>query len=460
MKRFIAIIVALCIMLIGTSAFADLHDDLENMAIEELESIIQEATQILEQKKASENNNESEDGIETIDEGSKELSDENFIADLSKGLIARWDIAYSKTDKEISIMSEKQYREYLTQCVAAELSFISKYNDYTFADSKLGGYAQIYLSGLQNQYIAITEYYGNSEIQYNEYHTDGYRSRAKGIYLINKAYGLDIPSKYSDVLIEFVSLGQVYEYIDSVEALLTKEMANKDLKFETERKNVSIQPFNIKNDSSLTIPGLSMQVHFVKDDIEIEHRYLVSYSDLNPGKSVSTEEATVYDKYFDSIFYTYSYQLQMNGYYETIEGKIMPAVQYSWDGKLKKAGELAEGQPEYSIEGLTAGWEAHTSWNKTLYVPTIKFNVKNTGTGNAKEITVKCIFIEGDGNKVWDEEVVYVVGSSDKPLEPGYSKQAFVYSSVGYTRNPVTPPAMTAEIYINDQLVETVQISK
>lgn len=75
MKRFFAIVVALCIMFIGTLAFADLHDDLENMTVEELESVIQEATQILEQKRTSEPEEKSADGVESIDEGSKELSD-------------------------------------------------------------------------------------------------------------------------------------------------------------------------------------------------------------------------------------------------------------------------------------------------------------------------------------------------------------------------------------------------
>ncbi|MBR5961353.1 MAG: hypothetical protein IKZ98_10225 [Clostridia bacterium] len=458
MKRFFAIVVALCIMFIGTLAFADLHDDLENMTVEELESVIQEATQILEQKRTSEPEEKSADGVESIDEGSKELSDEIFMADLSKALVSRWDVADSKTNQETSIMSDKQYREHLLNCVSAELVYLNKYADYDFTDSKLGGYAQTYLQGVQNQYIAVSEYYGISDNLYAEYYDDGYRARAKGIYLINKTYGLDIPSSHSHWLLDFVTRGQVYEYMDSVEALLTKEMANKDLKFETERQRVELKPFNINNDSALAIPGLSMQVHFVKDDIEVEYQYLVSYSDLNPEKSVSTRAATTYD-YFDSLFYTYSYHLEMNGFYDTIEGKILPVVQYSWDGKVKKAGKLAEGQPEYGIENITTGWENHATWSKTLYVPTVKFNIKNIGTGNAREIAVKCVFIEGDGNKVWDEEVAYVVGSSDKPLEPGYSKQAFVYSSVGY-RVPVTLPDLTAEIYINDQLVEIVQIAK
>lgn len=460
MKRIFAFIVAVCLLLVSSAAFADLHDDLEAMTVEELESLIQEATSVLEMKKAETASEESEDGVESMDEGSTVLSDESFISDLSKGLIARWEISNSKTQQETSLMSDKQYREHLLDCVTAETTYLNKYNDYSFADPKLGELAQTYLNGIQNQYIAVSEYYGNSEILYSEYYSDGYRLRSKGIYAINKAYGLDIPSKYNDTLIQFVTEGQVYEYIDAVEAQLTKEMANKDLKFETGRNTVKIKPFNIYNDSALTIPNIYMQIHFIKDDIEVDYSYLVAGADLNPGKNISTEEVSVYNKQFDSLYYTYTYQLQMNGYYDQIEGKIMPTVQYSYDGKVKKAGELAEGQPEFSLEDITAGWEAHTSWNKTLYVPTVKFSVKNTGKGSAKEITVKCVFIEGDDNKVWDDEVVYVVGSSDKPLEPGYSKQAFVYSSVGYTRTPVTPPAMKAEIYINDQLVETVQISK
>lgn len=54
--------------------------------------------------------------------------------------------------------------------------------------------------------------------------------------------------------------------------------------------------------------------------------------------------------------------------------------------------------------------------------------------------------------------LLYVVGSSDSPLKPGYSKKAFVYSSVGYKTKLATTPELTVDIYINGQLIETTTI--
>ena len=84
MKRFVSLFTALCILFICTVAFADVHEDLENMTVEELESLIQEATQILEAKKSSSVSEGLEDGIESMDEGSTVIYDENFLKDFTK----------------------------------------------------------------------------------------------------------------------------------------------------------------------------------------------------------------------------------------------------------------------------------------------------------------------------------------------------------------------------------------
>ena len=164
------------------------------------------------------------------------------------------------------------------------------------------------------------------------------------------------------------------------------------------------------------------------------------------------------DDIFTHISFTYSFNVNTGTYYDTIEGEVVPDIQYAWDGTIKKNGELAEGQPVLEIENLVSNWEMNTSWNKSLYVPTLKFDVRNNGTGEADRVTVRCVFTNVGTKEIWDEETTYVVGSSDSPLKPGYSKKAFVYSSVGYKTMLATTPELTVDVYINDQLVGTTTI--
>ena len=394
--------------------------------------------------------------IDVPQKGSTELSDESFLSDFTDGLVARWDFSKSKTNDELAVMSDKQMIDYLSGCVTAEMAYINKYNSYTFKDKKLGTYYQAYLYGLKKQYVGLTEYYGNNESLYNENWNDGYQIRAKNIYLINKAYGLSMPDQYNDMFIEAVSRGQAENYVSVVKSAIYNELVNKEIKVETERTAIKVRPFNITNNSGFSIENLTIVMHFIKDGIEVENRYLVSYADIASGKNVSTNEVSIYDKKFDSLYYSYSFKLDMNGYYETIEDKVIPTVQYSWDGTLKKGGELAEDLPKFTVENLSAGWEQN--YDGKMYVPKLKFGVRNIGTGNADRVVVKCVFTYTTKNEIWSEDTYYVVGSGDSALEPGMSKTAFITSSVGYTRYIDSLPALTAKVYINDQYIMMVQV--
>lgn len=400
---------------------------------------------------------EPDDGIDTMTEGETELSDESFLRDISAGLVARWAVP----DQNTSIMSDKQVIAYYSMLVNSELVYVSKYSDYTFADEKLGNYAHAYINGLNSQFIAITEYKGKDEALYNQYWSEGYSSRARYIYLINKEYGLDIPNQYVSILAEMVEVGIVYNYMIPMEAAVSAECTNIELDFDTtsSKKYLYIKPFNFKNTSPYDISNLTVKINFINEnDVVVDSGYLISYESVNAGKAISTKKVST-DDHFARVSYTYSFNIQTSSYYETCEGTIEPSIQYSWDGKVKKNGELATGQAILEINNLTTGWEMNTSWSKTLYVPTLKFDVMNTGTGSAESVVVKVVFTNQETKQIWDEETTYVVGSSDTPLRAGYSKKAFVYSSVGY-KTKITPPELTAEIYINDQLIETVTINK
>ena len=399
---------------------------------------------------------ENSDEPDTLFEGATELSDESFLQDLAAGLSARWILA--GTDS--SLMSDKQLKEHFSQLVNSELVYVAKYSEYQFEDEKLGEYAHNYINALQSQFIAITEYFGVDENAYNEYWSSGYATRARYIYLINKGYGLTMESKYNEDLKGMVELGAFYNIQMPIEAALRAELTTLELDMTKEgsSKYVYVQPLNINNTSPNDISGLTVKINFINDkDVIVDTGYLLSYENVSAGKAVSTQKVSTDDN-FSRISFTYSYSVNTGSYADNFEGTVEPDIQFSYDGKIKKNGELASGQPELSIENIIKGWEMNSSWSKTLYVPTLKFDVRNTGTGDAERVTVRCVFTNDGTKEVWDEETAYVIGSSDSPLKAGYSKKAFIYSSVGYKTKITSTPKLTVDIYINDQLIDTITI--
>lgn len=480
MKKIVSMILGIVMILsLALSASADgikVNVDLDSMSVEELLTL-SEAIDAALQKKGYENSSEPKDSLEkdddntpetsteedsnemvaSMDEGATVLTDESFLTDMSSGLCARWAVP----DEDTSIMSDKQLIQYFSKLVNSELVYVSKYSDYEFEDKTLGQYAHAYINALQSQFIGITEYKGKDENLYNQYWmTDGYYVRARYIYLINKTYGLEIPSEYNIAYKEMVNIGLLYNNVVPMEAAISAELEKVELSFDTSNsKYLYVQPFNITNTSPFDIAGLTIKINFINNDVVVDSGYLVSYENIASGKALSTSKVST-DDHFTQISYSYSFRVDTGTYYHDCEATINPTIQYSWDGKVKKDGELASGQAVLEVQNLTSGWELNTSWNKTLYVPVVKFDVVNTGTSDAETVTVKCVFTDNKTKQVWDEETSYVVSSSDTPLKAGYSKKAFIYSSVGYKIKLDSVPELTAEIYINGELVETIVVGK
>ena len=444
--------------------------DLSTMSLDDLvllkEQIIQELvlrdanTDIKGMENEKTNNNANEDeiksGLDTMAEGESSLSDESFILDMTAGLVARW----SAPDQDTSIMSDKMIIDYYSMLVNSELVYVSKYSEYTFIDEKLGNYAQSYINGLNSQLIGITEYKGKDEKLYEHYWVEeGYNVRGRYIYLINKEYGLPIPSEFSSLLSEMVSIGQLYNYIVPMVSAVSNECYGLEPVFDNSSSNkyLDVKPMNFHNTSPYDISKLVVKINFINDkDIIVDSGYLVSYQNISAGQATSTNKVGT-SEYFSKISYSYSFTVETSTYLQDCEDTVFPAIQFSWDGNVKKDGELTSGQPVLEITNLTSGWEMNTSWSKTLYIPALKFDVLNSGSGDANSIIVKVVFTNQETKQIWDEETIYVVSSSDVPLKAGFSKKAFAYSSVGY-KSIVTPPKLVADIYINDKLTLTIDI--
>lgn len=129
------------------------------------------------------------------------------------------------------------------------------------------------------------------------------------------------------------------------------------------------------------------------------------------------------------------------------------------DGAVQAA---ADGR-DYKVSYQSNGWTTSTGLTgKTLYVPSLKVVVTNQKSTPAQRIVVHVVFYQNSTRTVWSDETSYLVSTGDSALRTGYNKTAFIYSSVGYTGRPTASqlPDITAEIYINDELYDTVTINK
>lgn len=117
----------------------------------------------------------------------------------------------------------------------------------------------------------------------------------------------------------------------------------------------------------------------------------------------------------------------------------------------------------FRIEYLSNCWTANTGLTgETLYVPYLKFKVVNQQERADSSVSVHVVYYKESDKLVWSDEESYLVSGSDAPLQPGYSKTAFIESSVGYQSKPSVSslPSITAEIYIDNELYDVVTIKK
>lgn len=121
----------------------------------------------------------------------------------------------------------------------------------------------------------------------------------------------------------------------------------------------------------------------------------------------------------------------------------------------------AENSTEFLIQ-VQSSWAANVGLNGVkLYTPYLKVLVTNQRGKSASKITLDVVFYNESTKEIWDDETYYLVGLGDTALKDGYSKRAFIKSSVGYQKkiDESILPTITAEISINGQIYETVKIN-
>jgi len=105
-------------------------------------------------------------------------------------------------------------------------------------------------------------------------------------------------------------------------------------------------------------------------------------------------------------------------------------------------------------------WQGHLG--NRLLSPQLRLKFKNISLAAIEELEVKADFINVSNNEIFGNALAYVIGYGDTPLQPGYSKTAYLYCDVGYKNDMVALnlPTLVADIYVNGNLYGKIKIAK
>ena len=143
--------------------------------------------------------------------------EKKFTADFAGALEARWRL----TSHEPPNLTPDQTRNIYRKYVETELGILQKYEDTDFGDPFLGLLAKAYLKALNNQNLAVSEYYGRNDSLYNEYWSaKGKNPRTVIIYLMEQYYQVHVSAKYANELENAVIAGYLLSLSDPVPDLM------------------------------------------------------------------------------------------------------------------------------------------------------------------------------------------------------------------------------------------------
>lgn len=235
----------------------------------------------------------------------------------------------------------------------------------------------------------------------------------------------------------------------------------------------------VTNQQSFAASDITVKVIFTDDSEKSvwddETSYLISYSDtpLKTGynKTAYIRAGVGYKKQISTSYLPdISAEVYVNDEYY---GKVIINKSYSettLNTVLKKSAAAAsesstpvDSDTPYLVTVIGNCWAANQGMygSSTLYVPYLKLNVLNQSGTPLKRSSLKVVFYNEKEKIVWSDESDYLVSSSDSPVQHGYSKTAFIKSSVGYrSQISVTSlPEITAEVYLDDEYIGTVKIN-
>ena len=124
-------------------------------------------------------------------------SDEDFLSDLGKGLMKRWDVS----DNAHSYFGSEEFKTDFLEFINIELDYIRPHKDAVFKNNELQTLAISYISILEKQISMLDDYPNNDFlIGWNEVSEE----RKDVLKQLLDNYPVPIDEKYNDIVAEFI----------------------------------------------------------------------------------------------------------------------------------------------------------------------------------------------------------------------------------------------------------------
>jgi len=142
-------------------------------------------------------------------------------------------------------------------------------------------------------------------------------------------------------------------------------------------------------------------------------------------------------------------------------------IKYEKKSELIREEQEIERITKVKLISVVSKWDYQGTSGNRLLVPQLQLKFKNISSEAIEHLEVKASFINVEKKEIFGEAYSFLIGYSDSPLQPGYSKTAYLYCDTGYEEDSAKSfiwegksfPNLYADVYINDKLYRKVNIS-
>ena len=224
--------------------------------------------------------------------------DKDFLKDLSKGLMDRWDMTQNETE------SQDIYYERL---VDTELNKISEYANKKFEDTQLQEKAIAYINLLKTQKEALN-YYKSDYIKFDELWSEAYNDRTQAVRDFINDYGITFPDKYKNRVDEFMDNAKIATQKDNFDAKVDEMVKNINFQKVRTSGSYSYYEATIENLTDKTFEYFSLNINLIDGENVILETEYATASNLSPGQKAKLEFMT--DQSFEKYEITTDYYLK------------------------------------------------------------------------------------------------------------------------------------------------------
>lgn len=203
--------------------------------------------------------------------------DNQFLKDLSKGLMMRWDTQTEQDETE---------ETYYNRLVDGELEYVSQYADKKFEDLKLQERAIAYINLLNMQKDALT-YYSADYSRFSKMWEQAYNDRTQAIKVFIDEYDIKFNSKYDEIVSSIASNAKAADESDLLEEKVSEMVSMVNFKKVKTSYSYSYYEYIIENITDKTFSSFSLDINLLDADgviVDTEYVYVNNFSPKQKAK--------------------------------------------------------------------------------------------------------------------------------------------------------------------------------